>query len=204
MAERRYFIADDDAFDENGVIKDGRKIRVPMTEMRDGYKPLTLQDVQSGADIAAITAAKLATDAVIQRNGFISDADASLHRPGYRGTFDASVDLSASDKARSERMLADSRAWMTPDADKSGLSQSTGSPTKEASTRPTNAYAPVGTKGVAEGQQCFIGGQAGHLVKEANWYICRPDAADAMTGDARDIAYNEMVSNLSDAWKVQG
>jgi hypothetical protein len=206
MSGRKYFIADDDAFDPiTGLIRDGRKIRVPMSQMDGGSRrSLTFQDVQDSVDIVGITLAKLATDAVLQRNGFISDAEASLHRPGFRGTFDASVDLTASDKARSERMLADSRAWMTPDADKSGLSQSTGAPTTALkSVPPTNAYAKVGTKGIAEGQQCFINGQAGHTVKEGDWYICRPDATDAMTGDARD-AYKEMCAQLTDAWKAQG
>jgi hypothetical protein len=171
MSERKYFIADDDAFDPiTGLIRDGRKIRVPMSQMDGGgRRSLTFQDVQDGVDIVGITLAKLATDAVLQRNGFITDAEASLHRPGYRGTFDASVDLSASDKARAERMLADSNAWRPKDAYSSD--PYTGSTTKPVETRPTNAYAPVGTKGVAEGQSCFIGnGQAGHLKKRTGTF----------------------------------
>src|ERR1700683_840002 len=96
MPEVKYFIADDDAFDENGVIKDGRKIRVPMREMRDSRKPLTFRDVvsdgddvrashrqqrrlarQSGTDdAAAITAAKVATQLVIDRGGAVNVVDA--------------------------------------------------------------------------------------------------------------------------------
>ena len=210
MSERKYFIADDDAFDPiTGLIRDGRKIRVPMSQMDGGgRRSLTFQDVQDGVDIVGITLAKLATDAVLQRNGFITDAEASLHRPGYRGTFDASVDLSASDKARAERMLADSNAWRPKDAYSSD--PYTGSTTKPVETRPTNAYAPVGTKGVAEGQSCFIGnGQAGHLVKEANWYICRPDAADAARGDAQpgtrefvDQEWRRLQEEQANAWKT--
>ena len=56
---------DDDAFDENGVLKDGRRIRVPLM-MRDG-----VSDVQ-----------RIAQDAVARRFGLRDVSD--LHAPGPR------------------------------------------------------------------------------------------------------------------------
>jgi hypothetical protein len=81
MFNDQRFIADDDDFDPvTGLLKDGHSIRVRMT-MMDGRKRLDTADV-----IAArkVTEAVLATQAAMQCDGFITDAVAALHRPGYR------------------------------------------------------------------------------------------------------------------------
>jgi hypothetical protein len=57
MTERRYFLADDDAFGPDGIIRDGKKIRVPMTEMRDSRKPLTFNMISDGDDTSDVVRA---------------------------------------------------------------------------------------------------------------------------------------------------
>ena len=85
---------DDDAFDEFGVLRDGRSVRVSM-QMRDAAM----------ADGEARDAA--------QRFG-LSDA-MDMHRPGQRLCTDAAA-RNAVEQARAEGIKEDENAWRTPAA----------------------------------------------------------------------------------------
>ena len=83
---------DDNDFDERGVLKDGRRLRVPLM-MMDG-----LDDVERA----------IVLDAAARRFGLSNGND--LRKPGYRYTTDSRA-LEAKERAYRERDEADAEAW---------------------------------------------------------------------------------------------
>jgi hypothetical protein len=208
-AERRALDANESQIDPaKGLIRDGGVMRFPLM-MKDASMPATgmrgsgtaadpyiistsaatpptpLRTRRSAtspvADAAAITLAKVETEKAIARE---TAAFIDSHRPGWRGSTDT-IDFSASDAAYDARKLADSEAWRRQDA----------------AEQPLGAY-PM-SAGI--GNACTIDGQPGTLQPDGAWLVCRPTAgptrADAMTGDARDVAYREMCDQLTNAWR---
>ncbi len=94
MTRRYEDFSEDDAFDENGLLRDGHKIRVPM---RDAKTPLQ-------RDIAT-------------KRGRLTDGNGNsdvcaLSRPGFRLLADASVN-DAREAARREYLDYITNAWRT-------------------------------------------------------------------------------------------
>jgi hypothetical protein len=180
-------IKDDDAFDENGLLRDGRHVTVPLF-MKDSGKPNP--DLTPAQKVAAAVAAT--RDAM---NTF----DASMHRPGFRyGTPAAthtadSAAITARDAAYSSYDRRQSDAWRgkTKDAppDEGGYSADDHS----------------------EGDQCMTSnGEAGTLQAsddDDNWLICVANDGGG-TGDSkktpqqiRDAAYESYDTDITNAWR---
>ena len=94
---KRYDDDDGDAFDERGLLKDGRRVRVPLM-MRDGMSPLQRS---------------VAEDAAARRFGLRNALD--LHQPGPRFCTDA-VANDAREQAYQEMCDELVNAWRTPSA----------------------------------------------------------------------------------------
>jgi hypothetical protein len=80
---------DDDAFDEHGIIKDGRSVRVPMM-MRDSLTPLQRAVAADAAGRDLVRPLAGPSDNVIETyspamvvDGF-GNGGLALHQPGYR------------------------------------------------------------------------------------------------------------------------
>jgi hypothetical protein len=218
-------------------VADGTVVRVPMMAMDHALvddlnarygKPATDAPTtrraerraarQAGTvDVAAITLAKLETERVMARDAEIA---MSLHRPGFRCcTDDASVDLSAGERARAERILQDSEAWR--DTNYAEVPQAVREGAQKPVTLPFGAWR-LGTQ--TEGASCSVGeGERGRWVREGNFLYCRPLPAstprvpptnpstdsvprtmDAATAQRiKDEAWSAYVQDLSNAWRPQ-
>jgi len=96
MTRRYEDFHEDDAFDENGLLRDGHKIRVPLT-MRDAMTPLQREIATKRARI---------TDG----NG--DSSKLAFSRPGWRMLADASVN-DALETAYAEYLGDLTNAWRT-------------------------------------------------------------------------------------------
>jgi hypothetical protein len=96
MTQRYEDFHEDDAYDENGLLRDGHKIRVPLT-MRDAMTPLQREIATQRARI---------TDASGNCDGF------AFSRPGYRILVDAAA-RDARETAYAEYLDDLTNAWRT-------------------------------------------------------------------------------------------
>ena len=87
---------EDDAFDENGLLRDRHKTRVPLA-MRDALTPLQLE---------------IATKRARLTDGNGNSDEFAFSRPGYRVLADASVN-DARDTAYAEYLDYITNAWRT-------------------------------------------------------------------------------------------
>jgi hypothetical protein len=172
---------DDDAFDRNGVLKDGRSFRVPLY-MADSLTPLQ-------RSVAADSAAR-GHDKIF--DSMRADADRvrivdafggtdGLHRPGARYPR-SGVRIVTVDHARQATLASmRSQAHALRDAEAT--------------------YAWRG--GPQEGDHCTIDGAAGTLVREGGDLVCRPvGRQDAQSvHDAIQAAYDESDWYSANAWK---
>jgi hypothetical protein len=120
---------DDNDFDERGILKDGRRLRVPLM-MMDG-----LDDVERA----------IMLDAAARRLGLSNGND--LRKPGHRYTTDSRA-LEAKERAYRERDEADAEAWrgnppQTPVPASLGARRRAIFVRCEASTFPTTSAAPA-------------------------------------------------------------
>jgi hypothetical protein len=198
------------------IVPDGAVLRVPLTLM-DGFprKPLTFDMISDGDDTrdvasrreqrriarqsddaAAITAAKIATQQVIDRGEYSVDA-LDGHRPGFRYS-----DRSASDAAREARILQDSMAWRGDAA--------------AVKNEPYGSW-PLDV-GLREGDVCAVDGGIGWLVRRGDFLVCELDSmnatrvpptnpsSDSVTAaDAEAIkreAWEEMCRDQQNAWRT--
>ena len=170
-------IADDDAFDERGLLRDGARYRVPMA-MRD-----------SGTVQAAIAAARQVP--VTDASG---DSGLGLHKPGNRRLSDASS-YDAAEQAYDAMCRASSEAW------KAGPN-----PQLDASP-PAGAYPyeahKEGTSCTVNGAPGTLQREGNYLICKPD--AQRRDSMSV--GDAEAIktqAYEQRVKDGEAAWKTLG
>jgi len=192
---------DDDVFDKNGLLKDGKHATVPMF-MRDGKPNPDLTPSQRvAAAVAATKDAMRSFDSSMHR----------IHRPGFRysadtaaGTVDsaaADAAITARDAAYSDYQRRQSDAWKT-------------GRTRDAEVPPDGSYP---ASDYDEGDSCTVGGQAGtlQLIDGYEDYLecVANDSGDDGTGDSRtthdtrtpqqirDAAYQEYDSDITNSWR---
>jgi hypothetical protein len=237
--ERRRLRDANSPLDEHGVLKDGHTLRVSLMDA-------TAARGRSPAAGTANDRARQITEAVVatqlalmkgdgsRENPFIigraqlSDAEAALHRPGFRNdttteeeehthrrrkvtykdplgretgsseTDDALAGLSPSERARAERMIADSNAWR---GDATLPNQGAATRALQEVPSPGGRFPPE-----AEGQSCDLDGRRG-IVKNACHPLpaIGPTRADSMIAaeaqPARDQAYQSYLDDLHSAWR---
>jgi hypothetical protein len=175
---------DDDVFDSNGILKDGKHVTVSMF-MKDGLPNPDLTPAQRVAAAVAATRDAMQT------------FDSNLHRPGFRraatGTADSVAAATARDAAYADYNRRQSDAWRGTTDDKA----------PPAGSYPATDY--------DEGDSCTIGGQAGTLqpIDGYDGFLeCVADDDDGGTDDSRTIdakakAYESYDSEITNAWRRQ-
>jgi hypothetical protein len=173
---------DDDLFDENGLLKDKRSLRVPMM-MRDSADD-GLSDLQRS--VCDHYAPLHVVDA-------FGNSGLALQRPGARylaageGTVDHATILAQErnrTEARDDYIRETSDAWRNPPVIRDA---------QEGDVCTVRSGASRG----------WIEGSPGHLKMINGKLECVPDELqDGM--DARDAAYDAMVAELTSAWKGGG
>jgi hypothetical protein len=152
-----------DAIDENGIVRDGKAIRVSLMDSirARGFAP---PDLRPGGP-------------------FVQD-----HRPGNWAPPDHRRALTSTElqdaRARiadaiAEHDYRDANAWRNPprgpDTGADPSYTGTGAPARGYGKIPAGSY-PLSA---GEGGRCTIDGQDGRLVREGNWLVCRPTSNDA-------------------------
>jgi hypothetical protein len=253
-------LADDDEndiFDERGIIKDGKRLRVPVHLMDAApprrSAPMSITTGLTGEhklskfffpDGSAKPARKIRLrdiDEVEESERVTHDAHAE-HKPGYRTADRAVVDAGQALKdAAYEEMVRDlSEAWKPAEQRIADARQMTADAACPAGVDPRTFFYEQGVRemcdawrgdaaavqnlpagryplSAGEGNPCTIDGAAGTLQRDGQYLVCRakpaigPTRADSMpsrsmsAADAqriKDEAYNEMVSDLTNAWKA--
>jgi hypothetical protein len=253
--QRRRHVDDDEGdFDPvTGILRDGRRIRVPLPMMDSNLRGRGTKDdpiiITTGLNLGK----HFHPDGTPRRRGGSSrktrQTDATItetddHRPhfvdSYRSASEAAraegiremcdawrgpqvasppaaadaappQGVSPTEWARHQMIQEMTDAWRGPVRDADPLSQSTGASTRAtASVPPTGAYCPAGF-GAKPGDPCtFEGSPVGRLVERDGWLFCeftplgptRGDSMSAADGEAlKAAAYNEMVADLTSAWK---
>jgi hypothetical protein len=179
-----------DALDENGIVRDGKAIRVSLFDsMRArGWAP---PDTRPGAP-------------------FVVD-----HRPGGWASPDRRRSLTDAELADAKQQLADgyaeydarnANAWRNPpngprseytggDSYNTGV----GAPSRGSGSIPVGAY-PLSA---GESSRCTLNGQDGRLVRKGNWLVCEPTRANDARSlqDARAEAYRLYDEDMANAWR---
>jgi hypothetical protein len=170
-------INDDDDLDENGLLKDGHALTVPMYAMdaqqkavREHFGPLGFRDVQG-------------------KTPMLDAARAATHRPGFR--------YAADPYARDEALIA------LADYDRE-LQDAYKAPLPHQ-TEVTGVGAASAPRGAKKGDSCLIGGMEGHLVEIDGELTCIPDSVDdAASLSDREIAHLKYLDHVSNAWRTPG
>jgi hypothetical protein len=190
---------DNDAFDSNGRLKDGRHATVPMF-MKDGSPNPDLTPAQRvAAAVAATKEAMRSFDSSMHR----------MHRPGFRYAADTAAgitDSAAADAAITARDAAYSDYnRRVQDAWKTGKTRDA-PPSEGAYSADDNS----------EGDVCTTnGGEPGTLQAsdDGDWLVCVANDGDDGTSDSRtmhdtrtpqqirDAAYESYDSDISNAWR---
>jgi hypothetical protein len=167
----------DDAFDENGLLKDGRRFRVGLADSMTPLQRAVAQDnLASGRykifEQMRTEASEITSDAAALVVDAFGDSGAGLHRPGARylhaghRTLDHATQVTLAEARSQAQALADAEA--------------------------THAW----KGGPQPGDSCTIDGWPGTLVKKGDDFVCRPLARqDAQS--ARDEI--ERLHRLHDA-----
>jgi hypothetical protein len=181
---------DNDAFDSNGRLKDGRHATVPMF-MKDG-KTLN-PDLSPAQRVAAAVAATRQA-----MNSFDSSMH-RMHRPGFRYAADA-VGFTADSAAAA--VVARDAAYESYDRRQSDAWRGK---TRDAPP-PEGGYS---ADDYSEGDQCTVNGSPGKLVASDDsddWLICVAD--DGSTDDSaktpqqiKDAAYQSYQDDIENAWR---
>jgi hypothetical protein len=244
---REYITADASdpaAYDERGILKDGYRIRVPIS-MMDNAPP------QRSAPLSITTGLRLDREFFpdgsprtpraprTQRSQPVVDADQYRdHKPGFRDAARITADAgqTAKDAAYNE-MVADLQDAWKPDHLRAAVARRT---TADA-IRPLGvsdaewaraegiremsdawktpppvldaaavAVLPAGRYPLSagEGNPCTIDGAVGTLQRDGNYLVCRakppigPTRSGTSAGDAKDVAWREMVDHVTNAWKT--
>jgi hypothetical protein len=176
-----------DAIDENGIVRDGKAIRVSLMDSARAHGWAT-PDARSGGPFV-----------VDSRPGgpYVLD-----HRRAPSAVAVADVKQALAD-AYADYDARDANAWKRPPNGPSEyggsdpLNTGAGAPVRGSSI-PAGAY-PLNA---GEGSRCTINGQDGCLVRKGNWLVCEPVRQDAMSAqDARAEAYRLYDEEMANAWK---
>jgi hypothetical protein len=183
---------DDDDFDERGILKDGRTVKVSfMDSMRArGWAP---PDQRPGGPF--VQDYRRDGWAPIDRRRPLSDAEMQ----------DARQEIA---DAYADYDYADSQRWRRPP---------NGPPLRDACEFGAGSRMPEGAYPLSagEGSRCTINGQDGRLAREGDWLVCRPTSsndAQPRVGDQRFVvtdaalrtreqAYRDADEADRDAWK---
>jgi hypothetical protein len=195
-------------FDENGILRDGRSIRVP----------LMMRDSSTAAAALSCEDARLATEAFVatQRalaDGLVFDALAA-HKPGFRYS-----DRSIQDAAYAESVERISNEWRTKDTYYAEVPQSV----REGAQAPKGIL-PLGSvpkhgTSAKLGEACYQEGATGTWENDGKGNLyCKlkpmarptvpptnPSSADSISAAdgqrLKDAAYEEYVRDITNAWR---
>jgi hypothetical protein len=180
-----------DAVDENGIIRDGKAIRVSFFDAARarGWAP---------------------PDTRLDGSPFVVDS-----RPGAWAPLDQRRALTDAELRDARQRIADAiaehdardaNAWRNPPngprSEYTGgdpLNTGAGAPGCGSNKIPVGAY-PLSA---GEGNRCTINGQDGRLVRKGNWLVCEPTRTnDAQSlQDARAEAYRLYDEEMANAWR---
>jgi hypothetical protein len=190
--------SDDDPLDERGLLKDGHRLRVPMTA-RDSLSPVQraiAEDRGAHAPLRAVDA--------LGRDGL------ALCRPGSRHLTAGSATTDDAELALQRQLVADAYMQATFEAENAwkrgpgGLQDASALGT-EYSGREGDACTV--RAGAAEG---YLEGCPGHLARVDGKLVCVPDNRRTDSVNASDAeaikqrAYDEMCRAGEQAWKNLG
>jgi hypothetical protein len=202
MARRIRAELEADAVDENGILKDGRSIRVPLFMADGSINPkLTFEQrlVAEHAQEALRNKAKAdhkhalfdaAERKMAQTYGL--DSAAQLHQPGFRYAPKDAVTRDALVQARADYICDIETAYMNPPTGfgSRGPVDKTGQGTVGSSCTVRNLHFPDHT------------GERGTLQRIGGEIVCVPDDYDAYDGlSDREAAHREYHDHLVNAWR---
>jgi hypothetical protein len=153
-----------DAIDENGLVKDGKGLRVSFMDAMRARQPEASQTWDSSSARPFVTDTRPGGPYVIDRRAAPTAADMADARRALAAAY-AAYDT------------ADANRWRAPP---NGPVHDAGE-FKAGNRIPVGAY-PRGP-GYQEGDECTINGQSGRLVRQGDYLVCRPRASN----DARHV-----------------
>jgi hypothetical protein len=169
---RRINADDDDDFDEEGILKDGRSLRVPLT-MADSWQRDMVRSLSRVTDASGNAGA--------------------FHRPGFRV-----VDAAASDAKETAYAEYDSRvanAWRDADNDR-GISGFGVSELRGLEIGSSCTVKEGGGKFGAEDSRGTV-----QLVEGVKRCVADDRRADAAIQDGREAAYADYDDRVANAWR---
>jgi hypothetical protein len=178
-----------DAVDENGIVRDGKIVRVSfMDSVRArGWAP---PDNRVGGPF--VVDSRPGGWAAIDHRRPLTDAE----------LYDARRQIA---DAYAEYDAADANAWRNPP---NGPDEYTGGdPYNPGAGAPGRGYnkIPEGAYPLSagEGSRCTINGADGRLVRKGNWLLCQPTRANDAQAlqDARAEAYRLYDEEMANAWR---
>jgi len=186
-------VDDDDAFDERGVIRDGYGVRVPLF-MMDSMQKAVRADARRRKAVERDPMGRVrSTFEEEEADAMMTDAELSLHRPGYRTLGTLNDDEAV--RAYNDSVREKCNAWRKRDE------------------RPAGAYPYDPGR---EGQACTIDGRPGTLQRRGDALVCVPNGESSSNSDAvprtmdaataqriRDQAWEEMCERQRNAWKTK-
>jgi len=209
MARR---VEDDDPFDENGVLKDGRSVRVSLMDAamsRGRAGPLGHAQFHDwAADADRIMGDRAARSSVVAGDGMAE----GLHRPGFRVS-----QGDARKTKRTDRFGREEGEWEEEDEDGSTCRDSRQQAYADYQTSiqdawkgNNNSITGAGESEVVspkEGDVCMVQGpeypesfgSPGHIKKIGKKMVCVPDRA--ASGDSATAMYESYDSALRDSWR---
>jgi hypothetical protein len=169
---------DDDPFDENGVLRDGRSVRFRLSDKNS----LEGQMTQHFRDAARITDGYGNSGVAILRPGFrkrdVSDDDALARRQ-------IMADVNRTE-ARDEMIDRMTGAWRDADPNINGAG--------------VNANGPIGARA---GDQCTLNGAPGTMQMRNGKLTCVPDSRsdDSARAVDKETVLNELEREMCEAWR---
>jgi hypothetical protein len=163
---------DDNPFDENGILKDGRTYRVSLMDSARAHG--FVMDHSPSGPFCVVD-----------------------HRPGGPWVVDHRRAPSNAEMQDAKQTLADAyRAY--DEADANAWRNPANGPRLQRDDIPAGAY-PLSA---GENGRCTINGQDGRLVRKGNWLVCEPTRRGAMpVQDARAEAYRLYDEEMANAWR---
>ena len=183
---------EDDEDERSGILRDGQRVRVSLF-LKDGINPDLLPHQRAKA-------LHQTEDAVARRFG-LSDA-LQLHRPGFRRNTDVGA-LARVQQAYTDAEMADAEAWRNPAVRLDYKEYGGDEPRNTGSGAPgRGSGAPAGAYPLSagEGSTCTVNGQAGVLVRQGNWLVCKPRRNQDAAFDAKQAAYEAYDREMSQAY----
>jgi hypothetical protein len=191
MPSRRDAYVEDDPFDENGVMKDGRSYRFPawLCDSRMRYVP----------DVAAHSEAP-APALHYFGMGYCFDGSRTQISDATALWYQLRDDLQNEWKRHQPPPLHDTNQIMRPDPPAPRPWPKGGYGTDPNTEGTTNWPNPDTLQSMAEGDECTVNGAPGKLVRVDGKLVCKArQDMDAQT--VRDVAWMESISNIENEWQ---